>query len=263
MTVLDAHVHVWARGVMHPFQRSPGPLHAEVDDLRVTLVAAASSGALVIPSSADLDNDRARQAAVELGEGSGAIALLGPSSDVTAGDVGLTGFVGLRVNLKDEASAATLAEGRFAQALRQACDRGMPLALQLGTGQEPAVGRLAREHPDLQIVIDHYGSPRSSTWGPEQAALAHVLGSPNVFLKLSAMESWSAETFPFADAWPLARRLCAASDVHRLLWASNWPLSTEVCSYSDLLTLPGRILGLTKTEADLVLGDNARRLYRV
>lgn len=264
MNPFDSHVHVWGHGVMHPFQRGPIPIRATVADLREVTTGGEVAGVLIVPSSADLVNGRALEAAAAMGNGSGAVALIRRAADPDAHlDLAGAGYRGLRLNLKDAATAEDLKSGSFTAALKRASRSGLPLSLQLGTGQAAMVKETARRHPDLAVVIDHLGSPWTPVWGPDQDALVDLLASPNVVLKVSALESWSDGAFPFVDCWPLVRRLCEAAELDRLVWASNWPLSTEVCGYADLQTLPVQILGLTETEAGAVLGGNARRLYQL
>lgn len=264
MTRLDSHVHVWGHGVMHPFQRGPIPLSATVADLRDVTTEGEVAGALIVPSSADLVNGRALEAATAIGNGSGAVALIRRAADPDAHlDLAGAGYRGLRLNLKDAASAADAESGAFRTVFARASRSGLPLSLQLGTGQVAMAKAIARQNPDLAVVIDHLGSPSTPVWGPDQDALVDLLAYPNIVLKISSLESWSERAFPFVDCWPLVRRLCEAAELDRLVWASNWPLSTEVCGYGDLQTLPVLILGLADAEAEAVLGGNARRLYQL
>jgi predicted TIM-barrel fold metal-dependent hydrolase len=57
------------------------------------------------------------------------------------------------------------------------------------------------------------------------------------------------------------RRLAGRYGAERLLWGSNYPVSQEG-SYADMVELGKRALPfLTDAERDLMMGDNAARVY--
>ena len=131
----------------------------------------------------------------------------------------------------------------------------------------PLVEPLIDEVPDLTLVVDHLGKPMTDgtdfhSWKRDLARLA---ASPRVSVKLSGLCS---ETVP--SRWDLATiefLLDAAWEAfgpERVMAASNWPVSNLAGTYQWTMGLVEDYARKRDPSAvDLVLGDNAARIYRL
>jgi L-fuconolactonase len=123
-------------------------------------------------------------------------------------------------------NAARLEQGVF-EPLLEACERrGVPLFLYI-TGCLQLVPAVAESHPDLTLVVDHFGIPqppmeeRDDPQWKGLDALVELAQYPNVAVKVCGAIALSDGPPPFADVWPHLDRLIAAFGADRLLWASD------------------------------------------
>ena len=88
-----------------------------------------------------------------------------------------------------------------------------------------AIGPIARDHPNLRLIIDHMGL---ATRGPEFrrvreriALIAPLAKYPNVAVKLSMVPGFSEEPYPFRDMTPHLRRMFEAFGPRRCFWGTD------------------------------------------
>lgn len=88
------------------------------------------------------------------------------------------------------------------------------------------VSAIARQFPDLTVVIDHLGLPQwpSPLDSPPFRALPEMLELaqyPNVAVKFAGAHSMSQQPYPFDDLWPHLRRIVDAYGARRLMWGTD------------------------------------------
>jgi L-fuconolactonase len=135
--------------------------------------------------------------------------------------------------------------------------------------QREIVLSVAREIPELTVIINHLGRPpvESGKWNPWARQIKSISRCPNVAIKISAgidlLRSW---------AWNPAHLTSYVSHVlecfgpERCLLASNWPVSTLAGPYRMIWCESGSILksaGLNDADLARVRGDSARKWYRL
>lgn len=135
--------------------------------------------------------------------------------------------------------------------------------------QTDAVGRIAKRHPGLKIVLCHAGQPSleaerdKSRWAAwmEQIRLGRL---PNVWFDLSAMPYHvkGHEDHPYPST---KRYFSIALDIvgdKKLLWGSDVPWLLGTAAYARLVS-HGRFLveDLPKTAQDRILFQNALDVY--
>ena len=105
-----------------------------------------------------------------------------------------------------------------------ACERlGLPVMNLVG-GFAHKLEPVAREHPNLRLIVDHMGvvienkSPAAFRNLDELLSLARY---PNVYVKISSAPNFSNEPFPFSDIAPFIRRIYDAFGAQRLMWGSD------------------------------------------
>jgi predicted TIM-barrel fold metal-dependent hydrolase len=139
------------------------------------------------------------------------------------------------------------------------------LCVEVLTGPEglAKIGRLARRHPGLTVVIEHLGrTDLGSADGP--AELLRLAEHTAVHVKVSALHSLSREPFPYRDTWPALRAVCAEFGPGRLMWGSDFPFVPTARGYADARTAVELALPqLGTAERGLLFGGTARAVYRL
>ncbi len=144
----------------------------------------------------------------------------------------------------------------------QACgELGLPMCIQTGPIGLPQVTALARQFPDVAIILDHLGRPDVLD-GPPYAnagSLFALADLPNIYLKLTPRifgdvkkGAASAETF-----FPKLVEVFGAS---RLAWGSNFPTSPGTLS-EILATAQQGLASLSAEDQDWIFSGTAQSLY--
>ena len=172
-------------------------------------------------------------------------------------------FVGIRSQpqLPPERWEEDAAADRGARELQR---RGLVLDILVEHPLIPAVGRFARRHEGLTLVLNHCGLPpfRSGDLTPWERHVRDLAAVPNVVVKYS---SFFLHCHPRCDR-ELLRRAAAvlfeAFGSERLLWGSNWPPELVGGSYGEAYAaMLGSAPDLSAAERARVLRHNAVRVY--
>ena len=97
------------------------------------------------------------------------------------------------------------------------------------------------EATDARVVVDHCGRPRpvAGLDQPGFAALLRLAATGRVFVKISGYAKFSAQSYPYRDAWPYVQSLIQSFGADRCVWGSDWPFlrAPERIDYGPLLKL--------------------------
>jgi predicted TIM-barrel fold metal-dependent hydrolase len=248
--VVDAQIHLLdpshcraaARNSSAPDAGAPVPTGARpgqvliepvaAPDMVAAMDAAGVDAALAVNSSFyGWDNSYALAAARRLPDRFRVVGLLDPFAADVEESVErwsvLKGAAGMRVVIANPAHVQALDEGVFDRYFGMAERREVPVCV-FASGHLHAVAAIARRHPNLQLVVDHFGlGVRLAGDEPVDvvSALPEVLALaawPNVALKLTGGPCLSTEDFPFLDLGPLLEQLVSAYGPPRLLWGTDW-----------------------------------------
>jgi predicted TIM-barrel fold metal-dependent hydrolase len=85
----------------------------------------------------------------------------------------------------------------------------------------------AERHPDLTIIIDHFGITQSMQFPPKDrwGALPGLLSLakyPNVYVKLCGTPVISKQPYPYSNVWPYIHQILKAFGPERCMWASDF-----------------------------------------
>jgi L-fuconolactonase len=125
---------------------------------------------------------------------------------------------------------------------------------------------VAQRVPDLRIVIDHLGKPpiAAGEFEPWSSLLAGAARMPNVFAKVSGLDTGSAGDWTAADIAPYIDRALELFGPARLMFGSDWPVANLRGGYSKVWRETNLALArLSRDERDLVLGGTAIEFYRL
>ncbi len=291
--VIDAHHHIWRQadlpwlsGPMQP--RIFGPYDAIRRDYPLEEFNADAGPALAAsvyvqanwPPARALDEVRWVQG--EADRTGQTLAIVG-YADLTAPDVGelLAAQVdaaprlrGVRMQLhwhenpqyRFAARADLMDDGDFRRGLAQLAAHDLLFELQVFPGQMAAAARLARDFPELTLVLMHCGMPEDlsgdglAQWRDGMTGLA---ACNNVAVKLSGLG-----TFVHAVSADLIAGIggetIAMFGPSRCLWGSNFPIEKLWTDYAGLLDAwQAACAGLTASDRRQVFHDTAARLYRL
>jgi len=125
---------------------------------------------------------------------------------------------------------------------------------------------IAQHIPELRIVIDHLGKPpiAAREFEPWSSLLARAAEMPNVFAKLSGLDTGSALAWGAADIAPYIDRALELFGPERLMFGSDWPVANLRGGYSKVWCETNLALaGLSRDERDRILGGTAIAFYRL
>jgi L-fuconolactonase len=153
--------------------------------------------------------------------------------------------------------------------LKKLSSLDMSLDLLARTQSFGDVASLAREVPDLRIVINHLGHPSIDGGdAPEdwREGIQRCAEQDNIFCKVSriteAAVSWPAPT-DMGFYRPILEHLWQSFGPSRLLWGSNWPVAERAGDYATTLTIVDDFLQELDGGADreALLCETSRKAY--
>lgn len=175
-------------------------------------------------------------------------------------------FVGIRDFMSEQMFVAREINPVFEESLKFMAQRGVMFDLDCEWQNMGEALALAQRHPELVIVLEHIGFPRSRDdeyFGNWQRALRELATAQNVTVKISGL----AMTDPRFTAESLKRWVDTCVEAFgpdRSVLGSNWPVDRLYSSYDVIMDLyRDYISGLSEAEQGAILNGNANRIYRV
>ena len=126
------------------------------------------------------------------------------------------------------------------------------------------VAPIAQRVPDLRIVIDHLGKPpiAARTFEPWSSLLAHAARMPNVYAKVSGLDTGSPDRWTAADITPYIDRALELFGPGPLMFGSDWLVANLRGGYSKVWRETKlAIARLSNDERDRILGSTAVAFY--
>lgn len=153
---------------------------------------------------------------------------------------------------------------RLDAGLRALSDRGLVLDLDCGWPNMAEAASMAGRHPDLAIVLEHIGFPRSrddSYFADWSRSIRELSKSENVTCKVSGLGMTDTRfTRDSLRRW--VETCLEAFGPDRLVVGSNWPIDRLYSSYDVVMAIiRGFVTTMSVDEQARVLSGNARRLY--
>ena len=261
--VVDTHVHVWPRGLVHAAQHGPAALNATPVDLLGTLDASGVDAAVVSPAAVHPDNSYILAAA----EGSPrrllAVVRVGPNDAMVERAIqfrATQGAVGIRMSV-GPTSPCDIHLAVMDDALDIAASLGLVVQWTMPLVVSSLIERAASRTTIRSQVLDHLGLPRDVGNASELARVRDLAQIPSLFIKLSGMYALSKENYPYRDTWNWAEAVIDAFGPDRTMWGSDWPLSVESGSYGEQLALPTRLPFITREAGSAILCGTARHVW--
>lgn len=176
-------------------------------------------------------------------------------------------FVGIRHVVQDEPDHDFVVRPEILRGLRTLASVGLPYDFLCYVKQLKHAKALAKEVPELKLVIDHLGKPlikehRMEGWLDELRAAAKF---PNVYCKLSGLvteadwKHWTVDQLR-----PYVHYALEAFGPDRCMYGSDWPVCTLAGSYSQVHSaLRECVMGCSAAEQAKIFGETAKHFYRL
>lgn len=277
--IVDAHQHFWSAPLdrypwmteeVAPIRRPFGP-----QDLAPLLKANRVDRTVVVQARMDLDETHEL---LDLAAASSFVAGVVGWVDLTDPDVSTTlrdlksdqsgsKLVGIRHQVHDEADPNWLLRPDVQRGLAAVGDAGLAYDLLVKTRELPAAVGAVRQLPQVRFVIDHLAKPpiRGGDINAWERGMRALADQPNVQCKLSGMVTeadWA--TWRPAELRPFVQHVLEWFGPERCLFGSDWPVCLLAASYDQVIdALSVSLEGLGSEEMARIMGENARRLYRL
>lgn len=271
--IVDAHVHVWeARSREYPVGPHDGlPVPTAGAPMRAFIAASAgmlSGAVLVQPRLYGYDHAYLYDCSAASVLPIRAVGLLGvtrPSAVDELRHLCANRWTGaVRVIALGDAPADWLSCDSASRVWAACEELSIPAEFLVDPPQIRFLHDLASRHPDLVIIVDHFGRCNSETDSDHVSSLLGLSRYPEVCMKLSAIEALSGGEFPYVEMWPLIRSMSQNFGTKRLMWGSDWPYVGSRHSYSDSpAALVEALHSLKYKELNDVFNTTARRIYRL
>ena len=175
------------------------------------------------------------------------------------------GALGTRVLVRSPEEWRDFEAGLFTPYFAAAARHGVPLMIFV-SGRPAAAAKIARAHPDLNLIIDHLGLKQPPRMVPDAEPfqqlpdLLALAQFPHVSVKLTGMPALSREAYPYDDLWPHYARLIDAFGIERLIWGSDITRVAELVNYADALGYVKYAAPFSASDKAKLLGGNLRRI---
>ncbi len=143
---------------------------------------------------------------------------------------------------------------------------GLSFDLQASPRQMAEVARLACDHPDIGIVLNHIGNIADRSldmWRTWREGLRLLAKCENVWIKISGLAMFDAQ-WTIESLRPYVFEALDAFGPHRAMFASNFPVDKSGSSYPALWQAFAVIVeALPPDDQARLLRGNAERFYRI
>jgi L-fuconolactonase len=176
-------------------------------------------------------------------------------------------FVGVRHVTQDEPDDDFIVRPDVIRGLKVLEKHGIPFDLLFFVKHLKHAATLARQLPELPMVLDHLAKPRikegaTADWIDNFRAAAQF---PNVYCKLSGMiteADW--QNWKPADLKPYVETALECFGPQRCMFGSDWPVCELAGTYDQVHTALTACLGpLSESETDAIFAETAMAFYRV
>lgn len=175
-------------------------------------------------------------------------------------------FRGVRDFAAEPALAAGELPAAYERSLRFLAAHDLVFDLDCEYPNMAAAGALAARHPDLRIVLEHFGYPRRrdpNYFAAWRAALAELAKHPNVVCKISGL-AMTDPLFSRDSLRPWAEHCLESFGPRRCVVGSNWPVDRLFSSYDSIMDCYRDYAStLSEDEQRAVLSGNALEIYRL
>ncbi len=125
---------------------------------------------------------------------------------------------------------------------------------------------LAKNFPNLKIVIDHLAKPdiRGKVWEPWATLMEAAAKYPNVYAKISGLNTASAPDWTVADWQPYVDFIVATYGAERTMLGGDWPVIVLMNNYVDVWKAQVEVIsGLSASDQEWIRHKSAKHFYNL
>lgn len=129
-----------------------------------------------------------------------------------------------------------------------------------------AILEVARNNPRLQIVLDHFTKPdiANQEWQPWADAMAELATLPNVYSKVSGLNTLSKPNWLAKDWKPYVEYMVEIFGSERLMIGSDWPFSRLNGEFDEVWNgLVDVLSDYSANQQDDIYFKTAEKFYRL
>jgi predicted TIM-barrel fold metal-dependent hydrolase len=117
---------------------------------------------------------------------------------------------------------------------KTAGELGLLIELHIGPDYAAGATALAREFPDITVLVDHMAEAKTST-GPDFSDVLRMSELNNVYMKLSGLNHYAEDGPLYQSVIPFSRWVADAFGPDRMVWGSGTPaiVDTHLAHWSD------------------------------
>jgi predicted TIM-barrel fold metal-dependent hydrolase len=110
---------------------------------------------------------------------------------------------------------------------KKGVDLGLVIELDIGSDYAVQVGQAIAAFPGCKVLIDHLANPKvCMPW--EYADVLDLAKYPNVYMKLSGLGYFAADTPDYESVTPFTRRIIQEFGAERMVWSGDSPHIADV-----------------------------------
>jgi len=160
-----------------------------------------------------------------------------------------------------------MAGSKVSKILEEVAARGYTLDyVGINPGHRKAILQVAKNHPELKIVLDHFTKPdiANGEWEPWAGAMAELAKLPNVYSKVSGLNTLSKPDWSVADWKPYVKFMMENFGSKRLMIGSDWPFARQNGEFDVVWEGLVEVLAdYSESEQDDIYYKSAEEFYRL
>ena len=176
-------------------------------------------------------------------------------------------LVAIRHVLQDEPDPRFMLRDDFQAGIQALRDFNLTYDILIYHRHLPQTIELVDRHPTQPFVIDHMAKPAigQRMIEPWARSMRELARRPHVCCKLSGMVTEIGRPqWTVADLRPYLEVVLDAFGPERVLFGSDWPVCLVACGYARWMEIVQELTAhLSPAERAAILGENARRVYRL
>jgi predicted TIM-barrel fold metal-dependent hydrolase len=257
MIIVDAQIHLWAKGTPSAHHRQAPYL---MKDALAAMDEAGVNRAVIHPPMWDPDSNELAVEAVQAHPERFAILGWFPldrpeSRNLVAAWKNRPGMLGVRFYFNQLHEQSWPTDGTLDWLWPAAERAGIPVAL-AAAAFLPTVGQIAERHPGLRLIVDHMGVPRASKGEAAYQNLPQLLAlakHPNIAVKATGQAGYAEDAYPFRSIHQKLRQVYDAFGPARMFWGTD--ITRMSYSWRKCVTLfTDELPWLTGNDLELVMG---------
>ncbi|RXZ84319.1 hypothetical protein EBB07_02655 [Paenibacillaceae bacterium] len=176
-------------------------------------------------------------------------------------------FKGIRHLIHEESDPDWVVQPSVIEGLRLLEERGLSFdVVAVFPNHLKHVPTLAEQLPNLRMVIDHLAKPpiKTQQLEPWASELAHAASYPNVYAKLSGLNTAASEQWSAVELQPCIDIALQSFGASRLMFGSDWPVALLNGDYAAVWQETGKALAAcSDAEREAIQGKTAAAFYRI